>query len=196
MPTLVLLEFEINALGWVVKRLQLFAYLSSGFHVLYVQRDQCISCVLPVACSGINVKANEMIWLCRWPMCPAPVHLLPEASVVPPLQIDKDKHTQSFSKEGSKTPWGDGWEPFKTAAWVRACVFECLCVRERQRHKGRIKGVAGKRQYIVGKRRTREQLSYTITHQMLWLCRETYCSGGLTANWVDLSLEGNALTGK
>lgn len=31
-------------------------------------------------------------------MCPAPVHLLLEACVVPPLQIDKDKHTQSFSK--------------------------------------------------------------------------------------------------
>lgn len=36
---------------------------------------------------------------------------------------------------------------------VRACVFKCVCVKERHRHKERIKGLTGRKKYIVGKRR-------------------------------------------
>lgn len=112
-----------------------------------------------------------MIWPCGWPVCPAPVHLLLEASVLPPLQTHKYTQTYTLVQQTGRGNSTEAW----LSAIKNSCMCVWLCVKDRQRHKERIKGVAGKKKYIGG-RVCGEQLSHSITRQMFWLCSETYCS--------------------
>lgn len=139
MSTLMLLQFLMNPLGelWDVFNASPMCPVDV---MCYMYRYKCNRSV-DIMCAAASLPRDLSSWndlTLQVTMCPAPVHLLLEACVVPPLQIDKDKHTQSFSKEGSKTPRGDGWVPFKTAARVCACVcfWVFMCERGTKKTQG------------------------------------------------------------
>lgn len=68
--------------------------------------------------------------------------------------------------------------------FVRVCAFECLCVRERQRHEERIIVVTVKKSYREDEEKNVESSCFhSITYQRLWLCNETYCSSVLTVSY-------------
>lgn len=153
-------------LGWIVKFLQFCVHVSSRFHFKDLKYCSTASSLLRDKCLAAN-----MFWLVGWSMCLSPVHLLLEASVLPPLH----------NTQGQTYTLGDGSVAFKTAACVPmcACVFKCICVTVDIRKE--LKGWQDR--YIDGKKTKRVQLSHTITDQILWLCNETNCGGGITVKY-------------